>query len=141
MLYYLHKIRGVGKYLSEVCTETLFMHLFQVDLIIVTACFIASPTQRSTNFRECRMLVPVLSIRHQSFVISHLFIELQKLTVRYIIELKILLMTYKVLHDLAPQYLMQLVSVKSWTHYHLHIPITVFSLTILRIRVKLPLGT
>ena len=36
------------------------------------------------------------------------------------IELKILLITFKILHDLTPHYLTDLVSVKSWSRYRLH---------------------
>ena len=43
--------------------------------------------------------------------------DLHWLPVRFRIEFKILLITYKMLHSLAPQYLSQLVSVKSQSRY------------------------
>ena len=49
--------------------------------------------------------------------ITPLFMDLRWLPVRFRIELKLLLITYKIVHSLAPQYLSELVSVKSQSRY------------------------
>ena len=101
---------------ASICLENqrkcLSMHLLHLVLIIVTVFCMGCPTTSLTNCREFRM--PQQDCIAPRFChISPLLRGLRWLPVKARIQFKILLITFKAVHGLAPKYLCDLLTFKS----------------------------
>ena len=87
--------------------KSSFMHLSHVVLINVTAFCMAYRTHTLQSFREYKTLLPGLLLGTHFH--DHITPVLHWLPVRYRIMYKILILTYKCIHGLAPLYLQELI--------------------------------
>jgi len=118
--YYLYNIRHIGKYLSRSSSETL-IHAFitsRLDycnsLLYGLLKYQLSKLQRVMN-ASARLVYCAPKLCH----ITPLLRELHWLPVCYRIEYRIILLTFKVLHGMAPDYLHHLISVLPPSRYNL----------------------
>ena len=108
----------ISKPFASTCLENrqkcLAMHLLHLVLIIVTVFCMGCPTTSLINCREFWMPQPMLVCNAPRFChISPLLCDLHWLPVKSWIEFKILLITFKAIHGLAPKYLCDLLTFKS----------------------------
>ena len=118
--YYLYNIRHIRKYLSRETTETL-VHAFitsRLDycnsLLYGVPEYQLNKLQRVMN-ASARIICGAPKFCH----VTPLLKELHWLPVRWRIDFKILLLTFKALHGLAPKYLTDLISVLPASRYSL----------------------
>ena len=118
--YYIYNIRRIRKYLTRQSTETL-VHAFVTSRLDycngilhgLPDCFL-NKLQRVQN--ACARLI----FKEQKFChVTPLFYELHWLPIKYRIEFKILLITFKILNFLAPTYLSSLISRRLPSKYNL----------------------
>ena len=113
--YHLHNIKAFASICLENQRKCLSMHLLHLVLIIVTVFCMGCPTTSLTNCREfvlnasARLVCNAPRFCH----ISPLLRGLHWLPVKARIEFKILLITFKAIHGLAPKYLCDLLTFKS----------------------------
>ena len=118
--YYIYNIRRIRKYLSRQSTEVL-VHAFitsRLDywngLLYGLPDYLLNKLQRVQN--ACARLI----FREQKFChVTPLIYELHWLPIKYRIEFKILLITFKILNLLAPTYLSSLISLRLPSKYNL----------------------
>jgi len=110
--YHLHNIRRIRKYLSQDIAETL-IHAFvtsQIDycnsLLFGLPSFHICKIQRVQNAAAC-----VIFMKSKYRHITPLLKELHWLPVTYRIQFKVILITFKALHDMAPSYISNLLHV------------------------------
>ena len=88
------------------------MPLFLAALTVVIACYMA---YRRTRFKNCKESNSAARIVFEESKICHITLLLRALhwlPVAYRIVFKILLVTFKAIHKLAPTYISELVSLK-----------------------------
>ena len=111
--YFIYNIRRIRKYLSAKACETIVNALVTSRFDYCNSLLYGSPSlllsrlQRVQN--SAARLIHNVSRTTPS---SPLLINLHWLPVKYRITFKILLITYKTVHSLAPQYIKQLIKVK-----------------------------
>ena len=121
-IYYIYNIRRIRKYLSRQSTEIL-VHGFKTSrldycngLLYGLSDCLFNKLQRAQN--ACARLI----FREQKFChVPPLISELQWLPIKYRIEFKILLITFKILNFLASTYLSSLISLRLITFYLVNI--------------------
>ena len=109
--YYLYNIRGIRKYLSRECTETLVHAFISSRLDYCNSLFYGLPAcqlQRLQN-AAARLVFQESKFCHVTPLLS----MLPWLAVKYRIDFKILLITFKAIHEIAPSCISDLISVKS----------------------------
>ena len=116
----LHNIRWIRKYLSQDIAETL-IHAFvtsRIDccnsLLFGLPSFQISKIQRVQN-----AAAHVIFMKSKYCHIAPLLKELHWLPVTYRIQFKVILITFKALHDMAPSYIFSLVHVRQNTKHSL----------------------
>ena len=113
-------IRNISKYLSRECKETLIHALVTSRLDYCNSLLYGSPAylvkkmQRVQN-SAARLIFQVSKFNHVTPLLS----TLHWLPVKYRIIFKLLIITYKAIHGLAPSYLCSLLSVKKNERYNL----------------------
>ena len=118
--FWLHNIKGISQFLSRDKLETV-LHAFvtsRIDycnglLYGLPDCEIAK-LQRVQN-AAARLLMSCKKYDH----VTPILINLHWLPVRYRINFKILLLTFKALYGMAPSYIIDLINVKTNTRYSL----------------------
>ena len=96
------------------------MHLLLLGWIIVTVYYNSIPDTRISQLQRiknacARLLCGMKKYSH----ITPVLFSLHWLPVKYRIQFKILLLIYKILHGLSPEYLTQLIIIRSQQHYNL----------------------
>ena len=118
--YYLYNIRHIWKYLSKSSTETLIHAFITSRLDYCNSLLYGLPKyQLSKLQRVMNASARLVCCAPKSCHITPLLRELHWLPVCYRIEYKIILLTFKVLHNMAPDYLRHLISVLPPSSYNL----------------------
>ena len=116
--YYLHNIRAIRKYLTRESTETLIHAFITSRLDYCNSSQYGIPDTRISQLQRiqnaCARLV--CGVKKYSHITPVLF-SLHWLPVKYRIQFKILLLIY--LHGLSPEYITQLIIIRSQQHYNL----------------------
>ena len=141
LFYYIYNIRLIRKYLSRQSTEIL-VHAFITsrldycnDLLYGLPECLLNKLQRVQN--ACARLI----FREQKFChVTPLIKELHWLPIKYRIEFKILLITFKILNFLALTYLSSLISLRLPSKYNLRNSSDNFLLSYPRFKYKTTLG-
>ena len=118
--YYLHNIRHIRKYLSRSSSETLTHAFITSRLDYCNSLLHALPKyQLSKLQRVMNASARLVYCAPKSCHITPLLRELHWLPVCYRIEYKIILLIFKVLHCMEPDYLRHLISVLPPSRYNL----------------------
>ena len=113
--YYLYNMRRIRKYLSRWVTESL-VHAFITSR--VTVYRMTFRFHISWNFNGYGMPQLGWSLEHPRFRhVTPLLFRLHWLPISYRIKFRILLLTFKCLYGLAPNYLIDLVTIKKQSRY------------------------
>ena len=117
LFYHIYNIRWIRKCLSRQSTEILVLAFITYSIAFITYglpdCLV-SKLQRVQN--ACTRLI----FREQKFChITSFIYELHWLPIKYRIEFKLLLITFKILIFLAPTYLSSLISLRLPSKYNL----------------------
>ena len=116
----LYNIRHIRKYLSRSSTETLIHAFITIRLDYCNSLLYGLPKyQLSKLQRVMNASARLVYCAPKSCHITPLLRELHWLPVCYRIEYKIILLTFKVLHGMAPDYLRHLISVLPPSRYNL----------------------
>ena len=111
--YHLYNISRIQNYLTKESTETL-IHAFissRLDYCNNVACCTALLLATCINYKVFRLIFQEKKYCH----ITPLLKSLHWLPVKYRIIFKVLSITFKAIHDLAPTYTSYLISVRSTT--------------------------
>ena len=112
--YYIYNIRRIRKYLSRGVCETLVNALITSRLDYCNSLLYGSPSSLLARLQRVQnsaaRLIYNVSRTSSS---SPLLINLHWLPVKHHILFKILLITYKAIHSLASEYIIQLIQVKT----------------------------
>ena len=110
--YYLYNIRRIRKYLSKECTETL-IHAFISTLIdYCNSLLYGLPAYQIQKLQRVQNSTCLVFEESKFCHITPLLRALHWLPVAYPIDFKMLLLTFKAIHKLAPTYISEHVSVK-----------------------------
>ena len=111
--YYLYNIRRIRKYLSKECTETLIHAFISSRLDYCNSLLYGLPAYQIQKLQRVQNSAARLVFHESKFChITPLLRALHWLPVAYRIVFKILLLTFKAIHKLAPTYISELVSLK-----------------------------
>ncbi|KAL9972596.1 hypothetical protein ACROYT_G018932 [Oculina patagonica] len=109
--YYLYNIRHIRKYLSRESTERLVHAFITSRLDYCNSLLYGAPEHQIKKLQRVMNASARLVYRAPKYChITPLLRELHWLPVRFRIDFKILLITFKILHGVAPSYLKDLVS-------------------------------
>ena len=115
--YYIYNIRRIRKYLSREVCETLVNSLITSRLDYCNSLLYGCPSSLLARLQRVQNSAARLIYNvSRTFSSSPLLINLHWLPVKHRILFKILLITYKAIHSLAPDYIIQLIQVKSFNH-------------------------
>ena len=118
--YYLHNIRRIRKHPSRDSSETLIHAFVSSRLDYCNSLLYGLPQvqidkiQRVQN-AAARLIFQQPKLCHITPVLS----QLHWLRIKYRIDFKILLMTFKAIHGMAPDYICKLISLRKSTGYSL----------------------
>ena len=111
--YYLYNIRRIRKYLSKECTKTLIHAFISSRLDYCNSLLYGLPAYQIQKLQRVQNSAARLVFHESKFChITPLLRALHWLPVAYRIVFKILLLTFKAIHKLAPTYISELVSLK-----------------------------
>ena len=118
--YYLYNIRHIRKYLSRSSSETLIHAFITSRLDYCNSLLYGLPKYQLSKLQHVmNASARLVYCAPKSCHITPLLCELHWLPVCYHIEYKIILLTFKVLHGMAPDYLRHLISVLPPSRYNL----------------------
>ena len=118
--YYIYNIRRIRKYLSRQSTETHVHAFITIRLDYCNGLLFGLPDCLLNKLQRVQNACSRLIFREQKFChITPIIYELHWLPIRYRIEFKILLITFKILNFLAPTYLSSLISLGLPSKYNL----------------------
>ena len=115
--FHLHNIRRIRKFLSRETVETL-VHAFIASRIdYCNSLLYGLPKRQLDKLQRVQNAAARLVCRLNRFChITPILTELHWLPVQFRIQFKIILFTFKAIHGLAPQYLSNLLTVKTHTY-------------------------
>ena len=118
--YHIYNIRRIRKYLSQQSTETLVHAFITSRLDYCNGLLYGLPDCLLNKLQRVQNACARLIFKEQKFGhVTPLIYELHWLPIRYRIEFKILLITFKILNFLAPSYLSSLISLRLPSIYNL----------------------
>ena len=118
--YYVYNIRRIRKYLSRQSTEILVHAFITSRLDYCNGLLYGLPDCVLNKLWQVQNACARLIFREQKFChVTPLIYELHWLPIKYRIEFKILLITFKILNFLAPTYLLSLISLMLPSKYNL----------------------
>ena len=94
------------------------MLLYQAGLTIVTVSFLEIRNNNFRNYRVQNAAARLIFQESRYYHITPLLKSLHWLPVRYCIVFKILLITFKAVHGLAPAYISELISIRESAGRH-----------------------
>ena len=120
--YYVYNIRRIRKYLSRQSTEILVYAFITSRLDYCNGLLYGLPECLLNKLQRIQNDCARLIFREQKFChVTPFIYELHWLPIKYRIEFKILLITFKILNFLAPSYLLSLISLRLITFYLVNI--------------------
>ena len=120
--YWLYNIRRIRKYISKESTETLIHAFISSRIDYCNSLLFGLPEYQLHKLQRIQNAAARLIFQESKFChITPLLQSLHWLPVKYRIDFKILLMTFKAIHRLAPPYISELISIKSESRYSLRI--------------------
>ena len=118
--YYLYNIWRIRKYLSRWCTETLVHAFITARIDYCNSILYGLPDYCINKLQRIQNAAARLICQQSRFChITPVLFDLHWLPVKFHIEFKILLITFKALEGLAPSYIDSLISIKSTPQYDL----------------------
>ena len=116
--YYLYNIRRIRKYLTKECTETLIHAFISSRLDYCNSLLFGVPECHLHKLQRVQNAAARLIFQESRFChITPLLKSLHWLPVKYRIVFKIILITFKAIHGLAPAYISELISVRDTRRY------------------------
>ena len=116
--YYIYNIRRIRNYLSQQSTETLVHAFITSRLDYCNGLLYGLPDYLLNKLQRVQNACAGLIFKEQKFCdVTPLIYELHWLPIRYRIEFKILLISFKILNFLAPSYLSSLISFTLGTYF------------------------
>ena len=116
--YYLHNIMRIRKHLSRKSTETLIHAFVSSRLDYCNSLLYGLPHVQIEKLQRVQNAAARLIFKEPKFShITPVLYQLHWLPIKYRIEFKILLFTFKAIHGMAPDYICKLISRKSSTRY------------------------
>ena len=126
-LYHIHNIRRILKYLFKDCRQSL-VHAYTTSrldycnrILYGLPKYQLSKLQRIQNM-AARLITDTMRFDH----INPVLYNLNWLPVNYRIQFKILMITFKAIHGMAPSYLSDLICIRSSSRYLLRNSDTIF---------------
>ena len=139
--YYIYNIRRIRKYLSRQSTEILVHAFITSRLGYCNGLLYGLPDLLLNKLQRVQSACPRLIFREQKlYHVTPLIYELHWLPIRYRIEFKILLITFKILNFLTPTYLSSLISLRLPSKYNLRNSSDKLLLSYPRFKSKATLG-
>ena len=118
--YYLYNIRRIRKYLSRRSTETLIHAFVSSRVDYCNSLLYGLPTYQLHKLQRVQNAAARLIFQESKYChVSPLLFNLHWLLVKFRIDFKILLLTYKAINGLAPFYLKELINLKEPCKYKL----------------------
>ena len=116
--FHLHIIRRIRKYLSPVATETL-IHAFVTSRIdYCNSVMYGLPAHQLAKIQRVQNAAARLILNESKFRhMTPLLKQLHYLPVTHRIRFKLLLMTFKAVHGLSPQYIRDLTTIKTYPRH------------------------
>lgn len=137
--YHLHNIKRIRKYLSVEATQTLVHALITSRVDYCNSLLFGLPDCQLNKLQRVLNVSARLIYKLPRFChITPILCDLHWLPIRYRINFKIILLTFKAIHGLAPKYISDLVVIKSST-YNLRSADSLF-LSVPHINTKKTLG-
>ena len=118
--YYLYNIRRIRKYLSRLSTETLIHAFVSSRIDYCNSLLYGLPVYQLNKLQRVQNAAARLIFLESKYChVRPLLYNLHWLPVKFRIDFKILLLTYKAINGLAPFYLQELISLKEACKYKL----------------------
>ena len=118
--YRLHNINRIRRFLSRELTESLIYAFVTSRLDYCNALLYGSPSNLTSKLQRVQNAAARLVFRAPRFCrITPLLVELHWLPVKFRIDFKIILITFKVINGMAPKYLSELISLRPNSSYSL----------------------
>ena len=118
--YYLYNIRRIRKYLSRRSTETLIHAFVSSRVDYCNSLLYGLPAYQLNKLQRVQNTAARLIFQESKYChVRSLLYNLHWLPVKFRIDFKILLLTYKAINGLAPFYLQELISLKEACKYKL----------------------
>ena len=119
--YYLYNIRRIRKYLSRRSTETLIHAFVSSRVDYCNSLLYGLPAYQLNKLQRVQSAAARLIFLESKYChVRPLLYNLHWLPVKFRIDFKILLLTYKAINGLAPFYLQELITLKEACRYKLH---------------------
>ena len=119
-LYYLYNIRRIRKYFSRQSTETLIRSFVSSRVDYCNILLYGLPAYKLTELQRVQNATARLIFQESKYChVRPLLYSLHWLPVKFRIDFKILLLTYKAINGLAPFYLQKLINLKEACKYKL----------------------
>ena len=118
--YHLHNIRRIKKYLSRDSLLTLIHAFITSRLDYCNGLLYGLPNTQIVKLQRVQNAAArlVLSLSKYSHISPALY-QLHWLPVRHRVHFKILILTFKAIHGLAPKYIIELINIKPRSIYNL----------------------
>ena len=118
--YYLYNIRRIRKYLSRRSTETLIHAFVSTRVDYCNSLLYGPPAYQLNKLQRVQNAAARLIFQESKYChVRPLLYNLHWLPVKFRIDFKILLLTYKAINGLAPFYIQDLISFKEACKYKL----------------------
>lgn len=118
--YWLYNIRRIRKYLSKESTETLIHAFISSRIDYCNSLLFGLPEYQLHKLQRIQNAAARLIFQESKFChISPLLQSLHWLPVKYRIDFKISLITFKAIYRLAPPYICELITIRSGSRYNL----------------------
>ena len=119
-LYHIHNLRRISKYLSKECRQSLFHAYVTSRLDYCNSILYGLPKYQLSKLQRiqnmaARLITDTMKFHH----INPVLYNLHWLPVNYRIQFKILMITFQVIHGMAPSYLSNLICIRSSSRYSL----------------------
>ena len=112
--FHLHNIRRIRKYLTPAATETLIHAFVTIRIDYCNSLMYGLPAYQLAKIQRVQNAAASLILNESKFChITPLLKQLQWLPVTHRIRFKLLLMTFKAVHSLSPQYIRDLITIKT----------------------------
>ena len=118
--YHLHNIRSIRKYLSRESAETLVHAFVTSRLDYCNSLLYGLPSSQLAKVQRVQNAAARVVCRLPKFCrITPVLQELHWLPIKFRIQFKILVITFKAIHGMAPDYICNLISIKKKSRYNL----------------------